>query len=50
VERPGRGWEGTKLKSYIIPFAVAFVVCGLGFLILDVIIMRLHGLSLIFEG
>jgi len=38
------------MKSYIIPFAVTFVLWGVGFLILDIVIMRLHGLSLIFEG
>ncbi len=38
------------MRNTIIPFAVAFVLCGAGFLILDVIIMNLHGLSLIFEG
>ncbi len=38
------------MKSYIISFAAAFVLWGVGFLILDVIIMSLHGLSLIFEG
>ncbi len=38
------------MKSYIIPFAVTFVLCGVGFLILDVVIMSLQGLSLIFEG
>ena len=38
------------MRSTIIPFAAALVLCGAGFLILDIIIMRLHGLSLIFEG
>ncbi len=38
------------MKSTIIPFAVAFALCAAGFLILDVVIMNLHGLSLIFEG
>lgn len=38
------------MKSYVVPFAVVFVLCGAGFLILDVVIMSLQGLSLIFEG
>lgn len=38
------------MKSYIIPFAVTFVLFGVGFLILDVVIMSLQGLSLVFEG
>jgi hypothetical protein len=39
-----------KMKSYVVPFAVMFVLFGVGFLILDVAIMSLQGLSLIFEG
>jgi hypothetical protein len=39
-----------KMKSYVVPFAVMFVLFGVGFLILDVVIMSLQGLSLIFEG
>ena len=38
------------MRSYIIAFAVAFVLCGVGFLILNVVTMSLQGLSLIFEG
>lgn len=38
------------MRSTMITFAVAFVLCVAGFLILDVVIMNLHGLSLIFEG
>jgi len=38
------------MRSTIIAFALAFALCAAGFLILDIVIMNLHGLSLIFEG
>jgi hypothetical protein len=42
--------EGEKrVKSYLVPFAVAFVVCGGVFLGIDYAIMNLQGLSLIFH-
>ncbi len=37
------------MKGYLVPFAIAFVVCTLIFLGLDVGIMKLQGLSLIFQ-
>ncbi len=37
------------MKEYLAPFAIAFLVCGIAFLALDVAIMNLHGLSLIFH-
>jgi hypothetical protein len=38
------------VRGYVIPFVLAFVACGIGFLALDVGIMSLQGLSLIFHG
>lgn len=38
------------MKDYIVPFLLAFLGCGVGFLALDYIIMGLQGLSLIFHG
>jgi len=37
------------MTNYLVPFVIAFVVCGLIFLGLDVGIMKLQGLSLIFQ-
>jgi hypothetical protein len=37
------------MKDYLLPFAVAFVVCGMLFLGLDYTIMKLMGLTLIFQ-
>lgn len=37
------------MKDYFIPFAVAFVVCGAAFLALDFTIMKLMGLTLLFQ-
>lgn len=37
------------MKNYLVPFAVAFIACALIFLGLDVGIMKLQGLSLIFN-
>ena len=36
------------MKQYAIPFAIAFVVCGLAFLALDYSIMHAQGLTLIY--
>ncbi len=38
-----------SLKNKLISFGIAFVVCGGGFLLLDVTLMNMQGLSLIFE-
>lgn len=38
-----------EIKSYLAPFVVAFLVCGGAFLLLDVAVMNMQGLSLIFE-
>jgi|TARA_B100000315_G_scaffold66811_1_gene60720 hypothetical protein len=37
------------LNNRILSFAVAFVAFGAGFLLIDVAIMRLHGLTLMFH-
>ena len=37
------------MKKYIIPFVLAFLVCGILFLTLDFAIMNLMGLSLFFQ-
>ncbi len=36
------------MKQYAIPFAIAFVVCGLAFLAVDYAIMHAQGLTLIY--
>ena len=38
------------MKNYLVSFAIAFVVCMLIFLGLDVGIMKLQGLTLIYHG
>ncbi len=38
-----------EIKNYLAPFIVAFLVCGGVFLLLDVAVMNMQGLSLIFE-
>lgn len=38
------------MKEYLIPFIIAFFVFGLAFLLLDIGIMSLQGLTLIFHG
>ncbi len=38
------------MKDYLKSFAIAFVVCLLVFLGLDIITMKLQGLSLIFHS
>ena len=38
------------MKGYVVPFVLAFIACGAGFLVLDYAIMSLQGLSLIFHG
>lgn len=37
------------MKTYVLPFAVAFIVFAGLFLAIDIAIMNLQGLSLIFE-
>ena len=37
------------MKKHIVPFVLAFLVCGALFLTLDVAIMTLMGLTLIFQ-
>ncbi len=36
------------MKDYVLPFLVAFVVCGAAFLALDLAVMSLQGLGLFF--
>jgi hypothetical protein len=36
------------MKDYLLPFAAAFVVSGLAFLGLDLLMMNVQGLSLFF--
>ena len=38
------------MKGYVVPFALVFLGCAVGFLALDYAIMSLQGLSLIFHG
>ena len=37
------------MKDYIVPFSIAFVICCIGFVALDFVIMNLQGLTLIYE-
>jgi hypothetical protein len=37
------------IKGYLLPFAVALVVCVAAFLLLDTAVMNMQGLSLIFH-
>ena len=37
------------MKKHIIPFVLAFLVCGALFLALDFTIMKLMGLTLLFQ-
>jgi len=41
--------EEQLMTNYLVPFVIAFVVCALIFLGLDIGIMKLQGLSLIFQ-
>jgi len=38
------------MTGYVLPFAAALAVCLAGFLLLDMAIMNMQGLSLIFRG
>ncbi len=38
-----------RLHIKLLTFAMALAVCGIGFLLLDVALMNMHGLSLIFH-
>ena len=38
------------IKGYLLPFAVALVVCTAAFLLLDMAVMEMQGPSLIFHG
>ena len=38
------------MKSYLVPFFIALVVCAALFLLLDLGVMNLMGLSLFFES
>jgi len=38
-----------SIKFQLLSFAVAFAVCGAGFLLMDLALMDMQGLSLIFE-
>ena len=37
------------MKTYLVPFAAAFIVFGIVFLALDFSVMKLQGLALIFR-
>ena len=37
-------------KGYLLPFCAALVVCLAGFLLLDMAVMNMQGLSLIFHN
>ena len=39
---------GSKMKEYIIPFAVAFLAFGIAFLAVDYAIMHAQGLTVIY--
>lgn len=39
----------TGIKNKLVTFVVALGVCGVGFLIMDIGLMSMQGLSLIFE-
>jgi len=39
-----------SMKGYALPFAAALIVFMAGFLLLDMVVMNLQGLSLIFHG
>jgi hypothetical protein len=38
------------MKSYVVPFFIALIVCAALFLLLDLGVMNLMGLSLFFES
>jgi len=40
---------GMDIKNHLLPFLAAFVLCAAAFLLLDMAMMNLQGLSLIFE-
>ena len=37
------------MKQTLVPFVVAFLICGAAFIVLDYAVMTMQGLSLIFE-
>ncbi len=39
-----------EFKNRILSFIIAFAVCAAAFLLLDIAIMNMQGLSLIFHG
>lgn len=39
-----------NIKSHILPFIAALVACAAAFLLMDIVIMNMQGLSLIFQG
>jgi hypothetical protein len=42
--------ESMNFKNRILPFIAALVACAAAFLLMDMIIMNMQGLSLIFHG
>ena len=38
-----------KRNSYLVPFVAAFLVSGASFLLMDMAVMNMQGLSLFFE-
>lgn len=49
VTRPRAGGREVELKSYIVPFTAALLVFAVCFVTLDYAVMRLQGLSLIYQ-
>jgi hypothetical protein len=41
--------RGAAVKGYLVPFVVAFAICALVFLGLDFSIMKMMGLTLIYQ-
>ena len=39
-----------NIKDSLLPFIGALIVTGIGFLLLDMVVMNMQGLSLIFHG
>lgn len=37
------------IKGYLLPFAAALVACAAAFLLLDIAVMNMQGLSLMFD-
>ncbi|MCH7486480.1 MAG: hypothetical protein IIC04_05770 [Proteobacteria bacterium] len=44
-----QGKGALDFKGVLLPFAVAFVVCGAAFVLLDMAVMNMQGLDLIYR-